>query len=191
MTTTGQEMRVRPGRPAGSATRPTEQRASDQAKLAELYLHGFSTGDMAVRLGLTRRTVQSELSAIRKEWRTRTHLDFQSALFQQLDRIDLIEKHAYEGWERSLIPQTTQTKQATSASSGQVTRATVRTGSGVGDRGFLAQMAWCVEQRCKILGLEKPVAVEVRGTFVEIALGIDWSALALQRPSRAEDPGEW
>ena len=50
-------------------------------------------------------------------------------------------------------------------------------------------MAWCVEQRCKILGLEKPV--EVRGTFVEIALGIDWEALALHRPSRAEDPGEW
>ena len=84
-----------------------------------------------------------------------------------------------------------ETRQATAASSGQVTRATVRTGSGVGDRGFLAQMAWCVEQRCKILGLEKPVAVEVRGTFVEIALGIDWAALALQRPSRAEDPGEW
>ena len=80
-------MHVRPGRPAGSATRPTEQRASDQAKLAELYLHGFSTADMAVRLGLTRRTVQAELSAIRKDWRTRTHLDFQSALFQQLDRI--------------------------------------------------------------------------------------------------------
>ena len=84
-----------------------------------------------------------------------------------------------------------ETRQATAASSGQVTRATVRTGSGVGDRGFLAQMAWCVEQRCKILGLEKPVAVEVRGTFVEIALGIDWATLALQRPSRAEDPGEW
>ena len=39
--------------------------------------------------------------------------------------------------------------------------------------------------------LEKPVAVEVRGTFVEIALGIDWAALALQRPSRAEEPDEW
>ena len=184
-------MHVRQGRPAGSATRPAERRASDQSKLAELYLHGVSTADMAMRLGLTRRTVQAELSAIRKVWRTRTHLDFQSALFQQLDRIDLIEKYAYEGWERSLIPQTTQTKQATSGSSGQVNRATVRTGSGVGDRGFLAQMAWCVEQRCKILGLEKPVAVEVRGTFVEIALGIDWAALTLQRPSRAEDPGEW
>ena len=41
------------------------------------------------------------------------------------------------------------------------------------------------------IGLEKPVAVEVRGTFVEIALGIDWAALTLQRPSLTEDPGEW
>ena len=184
-------MHVRPGRPAGSATRPAERRASDQSKLAEMYLHGFSTADMAMRLGLTRRTVQAELSAIRKDWRTRTHLDFQSALFQQLDRIDLIEKYAFDGWERSLAQVSVETRQATAASSGQVTRATVRTGSGVGDRGFLAQMAWCVEQRCKILGLEKPVAVEVRGTFVEIALGIDWAALTLQRPSLTEELEEW
>ena len=185
-------MHVGPGRPAGSATRPTEQRASDQAKLAELYLHGISTADMAMRLGLTRRTVQAELSAIRKECRTRTHLDFQSALFQQLDRIDLIEKYAYDGWERSLAQVSVETKQATTASGGNVNRATVRNaGNRDGNPVFLARMAWCVEQRCKILGLEKPVAVEVRGTFVEIALGIDWAALTLQRPSRTEERDEW
>ena len=31
----------------------------------------------------------------------------------------------------------------------------------------------------------------IQGEIVEIALGIDWAALALQRPSRAEEPGEW
>jgi len=96
-----------------------------------------------------------------------------------------------EGWERSLAQATVETRQATSASSGQVNRATVRTGSGVGDPGFLAQMAWCVEQRCKILGLEKPLAVEAKGTFVKIAMGIDWTAPALRRSPRTEDPGEW
>ncbi|MEI8221883.1 MAG: hypothetical protein WCH91_14730 [bacterium] len=116
--------------------RPVDRRASDQAHLAGLYLHGVSTAGMAMRLGSTRRTVQAELSALGRDWKTRTHLDFQSALFQQLDRIDLIEKYAYDGWERSLAQATVETRQATSASSGQVNRATVRTGSGVGDPGL-------------------------------------------------------
>jgi hypothetical protein len=45
-------------------------------------------------------------------------------------------------------------------------------------------MAWCVEQRCKLLGLEKPVAVEVRGTIVEIAMGIDWKLLGIRGEAR-------
>ena len=32
--------------------------------------------------------------------------------------------------------------------------------------------------------LEKPVAVEVRGTFVEIAMGIDWNLLGIRGGAR-------
>lgn len=85
-------MHVRAGRPLGLTTRPRVQRSFDRSKLAELYLHGVSTTKMAVRVGLTRRTVQAELVVIRRDWKTRTHLDFQSAISPQLDRIDLIEK---------------------------------------------------------------------------------------------------
>lgn len=47
--------------------------------------------------------------------------------------------------------------------------------SRVGDHNFLGKMAWCIEQNCKILGLEKPLEVKVQGTVVEIAMGIDWT----------------
>ena len=174
-------MHIRAGRPAGSTTRPSEQRLSDRSKLAGLYLHGVSTTDMAMRVGLTRRTVQAELVVIRSDWKTRTHLDFQSAISQRLDRIDLIEKYAYEGWERSLKRSVVETKQAIRTAGGRVDRATMRVGTGNGDHNFLARMAWCVEQRCKILSLEKPVEIEVRGSFVEIAMGIDWTSPARQR----------
>jgi len=135
---------------------------------------------MAVRVGLTRRTVQAVLVSIKKDWKARTQIDFESAISQQLDRIDLIEKYAYEGWERSLVRKTVETKQAVRTVSGQVDRATVRAETGDGNPVYLARLSWCIEQRCRILGLEKPREVTVHGTFVEIAMGLDWTSPALQ-----------
>ena len=180
MTTPDGVMRGRAGRPPGSTTRHSEQRLSDRSKLAGLYLHGVSTTEMAVRVGLTRRTVQAELVAIRDDWKGRTQIDFESAIAQQLDRVDLVEKYAFEGWERSLTRKTVETKQAVRTVNGQVDRATLRAETGNGDPAFLARMSWCIEQRCRILGLEKPREVTIQGTFVDIALGLDWTSSALQ-----------
>ena len=135
---------------------------------------------MAVRVGLTRRTVQAELVAIRDDWKGRTQIDFESAIAQQLDRVDLVEKYAFEGWERSLTRKTVETKQAVRTVNGQVDRATLRAETGDGNPAFLARMSWCIEQRCRILGLEKPREVTIQGTFVDIAMGLDWSSSALQ-----------
>jgi len=135
---------------------------------------------MAVRVGLTRRTVQAELVAIRDDWKGRTQTDFESAIAQQLDRVDLVEKYAFEGWERSLTRKTVETKQAVRTVNGQVDRATLRAETGNGDPAFLARMSWCIEQRCRILGLEKPREVTIQGTFVDIAMGLDWTSSALQ-----------
>ena len=180
MTTPDGVMRGRAGRPPGSTTRHSEQRLSDRSKLAGLYLHGVSTTEMAVRVGLTRRTVQAELVAIRDDWKGRTQIDFESAIAPQLDRVDLVEKYAFEGWERSLTRKTVETKQAVRTVNGQVDRATLRAETGNGDPAFLARMSWCIEQRCRILGLEKPREVTIQGTFVDIAMGLDWTSSALQ-----------
>ena len=153
---------------------------SDRSKLAGLYLHGVSTTEMAVRVGLTRRTVQAELVAIRDDWKARTQIDFESAIAQQLDRVDLVEKYAFEGWERSLTRKTVETKQAVRTANGQVDRATVRAETGNGDPAFLARLSWCIEQRCRILGLEKHREVTIQGTFVDIAMGLDRTSSALQ-----------
>ena len=170
---------VRRGRPTGVLGRSHNKKIGDRLRISRLYLHGYSVETIASQTGLGERLVQAEITAIRKDWLSRTHLNMQQATFQQLDRIDAIEHEAHQGWIRSLGPVTVETRQATTTARGTVNRATVRSGGERdGNPAFLAQMAWCVEQRCKILGLEKPVAVEVRGTFAEIAMGIDWNALA-------------
>ncbi|MCX5986762.1 MAG: hypothetical protein NTX54_09715 [Chloroflexi bacterium] len=176
---------VRRGRPAGALGRTHKKKLSDQMRVGRLYLHGYAIDEIASLTGLGERMVQSEITARRKGWTQRAQLDVQTATFQQLDRIDAIERDAHDGWMRSLGQVNVETKQATSASGGNVNRATVRNaGNRDGNPVFLARMAWCVEQRCKLLGLEKPVAVEVRGTFVEIAMGIDWNLLGIRAGAR-------
>ena len=186
---TGDLMAKKPGvprgRPAGALGRTHKKKLSDQMRVGRLYLHGYAVDEIASLTGLGERMVQSEITAIRKGWTQRVQLDVQTATFMQLDRIDAIEKKAHDGWMRSLGQVNVETKQATSASGGNVNRATVRNaGNRDGNPVFLARMAWCVEQRCKLLGLEKPLAVEVRGTFVEIAMGIDWKLLGIRDGAR-------
>ena len=176
---------VRRGRPAGALGRTHNKKISDQMRVGRLYLNGYPVDAIAKLTGLGERMVQSEITALRKGWVERAQLDMQTATFQQLDRIDAIENEAHQGWMRSLGQVNVETKQATTASGGNVNRATVRNaGNRDGNPVFLARMAWCVEQRCKILGLEKPVEVEVRGTFVEIAMGIDWQLLGIRGEAR-------
>ena len=176
---------VRRGRPAGALGRTHKKKLSDQMRVGRLYLHGYAVDEIASLTGLGERMVQSEITALRKGWTQRAQLDVQTATFRELDRIDALERTAHEGWMRSLGQVNVETKQATSASGGNVNRATVRNaGNRDGNPVFLARMAWCVEQRCKILGLEKPLAVEVRGTFVEIAMGIDWNLLGIRGEAR-------
>ena len=176
---------LRRGRPVGALSRTHHKKVGDKMRVGRLYLHGYGVDEIASLTGLGERMVQSEITALRRGWVQRAHLDVQTATFQQLDRIDAIEKNAHDGWMRSLGQVNVETKQATTTARGLVNRATVRTaGNRDGNPVFLARMAWCVEQRCKILGLEKPVAVEVRGTFVEIAMGIDWKLLGIRGGAR-------
>ena len=173
------------GRPRGAQGRGISKKRGDQMRISRLYLHGYGADEIAIHVGLGERTVQSEITAIRKGWMERVNLNMQTATFQQLDRIDAIENEAHQGWMRSLGQVNVETKQATTASGGNVNRATVRNaGNRDGNPVFLARMAWCVEQRCKIHGLAKPVEVEVRGTFAEIAMGIDWQLLGIRGGAR-------
>ena len=171
------------GRPTGVQSRTHQKKLGDKMRVGRLYLHGYGVDEIAIATGLGERMVQSEITALRKGWTQRAQLDVQTATFRELDRIDALERTAHEGWMRSLGQVNVETKQATSASGGNVNRATVRNaGNRDGNPVFLARMAWCVEQRCKLLGLEKPV--EVRGTFVEIAMGIDWNLLGIHAGAR-------
>ena len=173
--------------------RPTAQRIDDRARIAELYLHRKSSTFIAKALGMTRRTVVEEITRMRRDWTDSAPRNYHLGMIQELQRIDLVESYAFDGWERSLTRKTVETKQAVRTANGQVDRATVRAETGNGDPAFLARLSWCIEQRCRILGLEKPVEVEIRGSFVEIAMALEANqgARILSDDTEASVPFAW
>ena len=175
--------------------RPTAQRIDDRARIAELYLHRKSSTFIAKVLGMTRRTVVEEITRMRRDWTDSAPRNYHLGMIQELQRIDLVESYAFDGWERSLTRKTVETKQAVRTVNGQVDRATVRAETGNGDPAYLARMSWCIEQRCRILGLEKPVEVEIRGSFVEIAMALGASTKKsvglLSDDTQGQDPFAW
>lgn len=161
----------RRGRPAGQRDRPPAQRRADRAKIKAWSLHGVPVVEIATRLGLTVRTVRAEIAAISREWAEGAIRDFNTALTQQLERIDLIEREAYEGLLRATEPGTTMTTTVTRTAKGTVTSTTKRTVSRTRASTYLARMAKCVEQRWKILGMNK------RGSLSPRLAPNDWKSI--------------
>jgi hypothetical protein len=100
---------------------------------------------------------------LQKRWQesARALLDEHKA--RQLARIDHLERVAWEAWERSCEDaETTSAKrvQGRTTKEGEplpdlCTSARVTKGQ-AGDPRHLERVAWCIEQRCKVLGLHAP-----------------------------------
>jgi hypothetical protein len=130
--------------------------------------------------------VKIDLRELRKEWRESALLDFHARKAQELADVDQIEAAAWEAWERShgetriMTTKTTAIVVEPKASrkrskfaeehfpeddltdgGGFETEATERVEYLAGDARFLEVALKCVEKRCKILGLDAPVKVDV------------------------------
>lgn len=132
-----------------------------QRDTARLYLQGFALGRIAEVTHVHVKTVQGDLRAVRKRWREDASRSIQKHVDEALARIDLVEAEAWIGWEASKQPEVAQTTdldfkpaqrpdQPDVSAGKRVSRREVNRGM---DDAFLARIAWCIEQRCKLLGL--------------------------------------
>jgi len=158
------------------------QKAADRAKVANLYLRGEAVHSIAAIMGVKPATVLHDLRAIRNAWRKEAVYDFSLARQQELARIDMVEAEAWKAWEMSKAPlETTNTRQrrrdlAVPTNSSDPTRLPVDSISEANRRtvqrdpnpSFLERVAWCVEMRCKILGLIAPQELRHSGSVTTI-----------------------
>jgi len=116
----------------------------------ELYLRGWDSETIADRLEVSPAVVESDIQAIQKKWRETAIDDVLQARDKEQRKLDLIEREAWSGWERSL-------KLARSKKRGDG-RTTETADEPTGDLRFLMMVHKCIVHRCSLLNLDEPVA---------------------------------
>jgi hypothetical protein len=173
--------------PGGTGKRRSAaQLARDRRKTADLYLQGWLQADIAGFLGLSQSTVSNDLKALQGQWLRSALLDFDEAKAREVAKVDRLEREYWAAWERSCEDaETTKQRGAPGEEPGKIKTASVeRTVKGqAGDPRFLQGVQWCIDRRCKILGVDAAQRASM--------LNIDVSKLTdeqLERIADGEEP---
>ena len=139
---------------------------SRRAYVAEFYLKGFKRQDKileclaGVGIVIEQPTVSRDLKAIKQRWLESQIVNLNEAKQKELDRIDLLEREAWKAWDRSCRErQVSATERSTGHLDGDKTKARVTKEGRDGNPAFLERVAWCINKRCEILGLDAPKKV--------------------------------
>lgn len=143
-----------------SAPKRTEfEREAQLAEIKDCYLRGETQMSIAAKFGLSQSQISRDLSTIQRRWRESSIVDINEAKQRELERIDVLEREYWQAWEasRGEHQRSTATKTADTA------RAQITKFDSPGDPRFLAGVQWCIDQRCKILGVFAPLKQEIAG----------------------------
>ena len=142
--------------------RTQEKREQDLKFIGEAILQGETQAAIAERLNLSQQQVSIDLLAVRERWISQD-LDSteESLLATELARLDLLTRELFAGWSRSILD------------------------NGIGDPRFLTSTVRVIEQRCKLLGINKPEKLAI-STFTEKDISEAFSA-AIDEASNTEN----
>ena len=145
-----------------SAPKRTDfEREAQLVEIKDAYLRGDTQMSIAERLGLSQSQISRDLAKIQRRWRESSLVDINEAKQRELERIDVLEREYWQAWENSKGEQ----QRSTASKMGDVNRAQIVKYESSGDPRFLAGVQWCVEQRCKILGLLAAVKQDINATI--------------------------
>lgn len=152
--------------------------AERRATVAALYLSRRSQADIAQELSVDQSTVSLDLKALHRQWKEQAFKDTDAVKKRELDRIDVLEQHYWDAWRRSCEEKRSSMAEQRQTGNSQ-TQATTRRDQILredrdGNPAFLAGVQWCIERRCKILGLDAPVKTEA-----EVTGQVTWAAFVL------------
>ena len=153
-----------------SAKRTIQQHEEDLVFIAERYLKGLTveqiTGELNdARLGsysLSKWTISVDIDIIHKRWITSYLVDFDKAKARELAHIDMLELEYWNAWRTSQKKieeiesekiEDKQGGQRVTLPSYERTRVKKIEKMRDGNNEFLRGIQWCIDQRCKILGL--------------------------------------
>lgn len=148
--------------------RSRSQLERDRRRIADLYLRGRLQVDIAQELGISQQTVSLELKALHREWLASALIDVDRAKAKELAKVDRLEQEYWTAWERSCEDAETVTEKGKGASGKDKPtefEKTIQRKGQAGDPRFLQGLQWCIERRCKILGIDAPEKQEHSGSI--------------------------
>lgn len=132
----------------------------DRKRIGELYLKGQLQAEIAEELGIDQSTVSRDLKALFEQWRQSALVDINEAKSRELAKINALELTYWSAWERSC--ENAETLQQVGGKDGPA-RITKTSKGQAGDPRFLQGVQWCIERRCKILGIDAPDKLQHSG----------------------------
>lgn len=150
--------------------RSPSQIARDRRKISDLYLKGELQTDIARTLRISDATVSRDLRSLYKQWQKSTLVDIDKKKAEELAKIDRLEREYWAAWERSCLDAETIRQEAKRNTTNDklAPEKVIKTAIGqAGDPRFLSGIQWCIERRCKILGIDAPEKKEHKITDVK------------------------
>jgi hypothetical protein len=130
---------------------------SRRAQITNLCLRGFRRQtEIANQPGVDRATGSRDLNVIKERSKEAAVRDLDEAREQELERPALIEQEAWVAWEASKKARETSTNELITGADGDRLKAGIRKEAQTGDPRYISIIQSCIDQRCKLLGLNAP-----------------------------------
>ena len=139
--------------------------------MADLYLQGWLQSEIAEELGLSKATVCRDLQVLQREWLQSALVDFNEAKAQELAKVDRLEREYWAAWERSCEDAE---RERIEGNKDTPTKRVLTREEQSGDPRFLAGVQWCIERRCKIIGIDAPQRTEITGAEGGPIVVVNW-----------------
>ena len=152
--------------------RSSSELARDRRRISDLYLRGWLQADIAEEIGSSAATVCRDIKALQRDWLKSALIDFDKAKARELAKIDDLERVYHKAWVRSC--EDAETERIEGGTKGPSKKTMTRKDQ-AGDPRFLTGIQWCIERRCKILGIDAPSVnrLESEGFVIRVIGGIN------------------
>lgn len=142
------------------ASPKTRTRAEKEAQLVEVWrLHnrGQSAWQIGQVMGLSERMVRYDLKLLADRWRAECAAGIAAHKEAELAKVHELYLVYWDAWQKSLEDRQTTSTKKISAPMMDRAEAAIKKEQREGNPAFLAGIQWCIETRCKILGLNAPI----------------------------------
>lgn len=144
----------------------------DKVFIAERYCQGATLAKIALELRdkyypgsepLSIVQISRDMKVVVERWRKAASFSLDQYKAIEIQKINALEQEYYDAWMKSKESKERTLTERLEQNERNRTRARVATEGRDGNPAFLLGVQWCIDRRCKILGLDTPAKVEASG----------------------------